>query len=108
MKEKNKVKKKNTKKKQRNKEGGPCDRSKGLFFYDDFFPFLILHTTNSKVLFLDGVLFFLLLSFTKQILRSRPSLRFNSSWSFKPKTNKKSQKCMCGFFNSRSKPRSTP
>lgn len=87
---------------------GPYDRSKGLFFDDVFFPFLILHTTNSKVFFFDGVIFFLLLSFTKNILRSRTSLRFNSSWSFKPKTNKISQKCLCGFFNLRRKPRSTP
>jgi hypothetical protein len=52
-------------------------------FDDVSFPFLILHTTNSKVLFLDVL--FLLLSFTKQILRSRPSLRFNSSWSLNQK-----------------------
>ncbi len=101
----NKEKKRNI---ERKKEGGLCDRSKGLFFGDVFFPFLILHTTNSKVLFLDGILFVLFLFFTKLILRSRPSLKFNSSWSFKPKTNKNSQNCLCGFFSSRNKPRGTP
>jgi len=105
MKEINKEKKRNI---ERKKEGGLCDRSKGLFFGDVFFPFLILHTTNSKVLFLDGILFVLFLFFTKLILRSRPSLKFNSSWSFKPKTNKNSQNCLCGFFSSRNKPRGTP
>jgi len=41
--------------------------------------------------FLDGFLFLLFLSFTQQIIRFKPSLRFNFQRSLKPKTNIKSE-----------------